>query len=224
MIPTIAIVRETTRLTDTFVASYARAQQIQVTRDFAPIWDLDATVIHVSPGDAVPPDAWVVALLDNSDQADALGYHDLTEAGSPLSKVFVADALDDGLAWTVTASHEVLEMLADPRINGTVTIGDTEYALEVCDAPEDDRFSYPVEGHHLSAFVTPAWFDLLGKAPFTFPAVSMITAPLMLAPGGYIGRRAMGGAWAQVMADEAGPRQVKRGSSRTGRRFGVAAA
>jgi hypothetical protein len=35
------------------------------------------------------PDSWWLVFLDNSDQAGALAYHDLTNEGLPLSKVFV---------------------------------------------------------------------------------------------------------------------------------------
>jgi hypothetical protein len=35
------------------------------------------------------PDGWWLVFLDNSDQAGALAYHDLTNEGLPLSKVFV---------------------------------------------------------------------------------------------------------------------------------------
>jgi len=49
-------------------------------------------------------------ILDDSDQAGALGYHDLTSDGLPIGKVFAASDLKAGTSWTVTASHELLEM------------------------------------------------------------------------------------------------------------------
>ena len=60
--------------------------------------------------------------LDDSDQASALGYHDMTSEGLPLGKVFGTTNLKFGTNWTVTASHELLEMLGDPSINLTVFI------------------------------------------------------------------------------------------------------
>lgn len=57
----------------------------------------------------------------------------------PLGKVFAGTDLKYGYTWSVTASHELLEMLADPNINLTVLLQNSEtagtlYAYEVCDA------------------------------------------------------------------------------------------
>jgi hypothetical protein len=42
--------------------------------------------------------------------------------GFPIGKVFAASDLKAGTSWTVTASHELLEMLGDPNINLTVFV------------------------------------------------------------------------------------------------------
>ena len=60
---------------------------------------------------------WQISVTDNPDQAGALGYHELTSRGTPLGKVFAGLDLQSGGSWTVTLSHELLEMLADPWIN-----------------------------------------------------------------------------------------------------------
>lgn len=219
-VPTIAFVIETTLLTPALVRSYVAAQQVQLDRDLYPIWGLTARCIFIEDGQTPPPGAWVCAFLDNSDQANALGYHDVTEDGLPVMKVFVADTISDRVAWSVTASHEVIETLGDPNIDQVVDVDNTEYARELCDAPEDDRFSYPVDGFHLTAFVTPSWFDPGGVYPFTFPPVSQITTPFGLAEGGYIGQRTLpNGQWVQRLAARHSARQVKRAESRTMRRF-----
>jgi hypothetical protein len=44
-----------------------------------------------------------------------VGYHDLTNEGLPLGKVFAGSDMVNGYNWTVTASHELLEMLIDRR-------------------------------------------------------------------------------------------------------------
>lgn len=229
MTPTIVFVRETTLLTDAMVEAYVAAQQIQITRDFAPIWGIDAKCIIVLTGQPIPTDAWQVLLLNHTDQAGALGYHEtVTPNGLPRAKPFIADALADGVAWSVTCSHEVLEMLADPEINKVIDAvqdGATyEYAWEVCDAPEDDSFSYPINGFHMSAFVTPSWFNTTGAPPFVFPASVPITRPFALAEGGYIGVREVAPqatGWTQRFAmGEPGRRALnKTPTSRTMRRM-----
>lgn len=225
IIPTIAFMRVTDLLTDALVQHYMAAQQIQITRDYVPIWGSGARCIFVPKGHTIPKGTWQCALLDQSDEPNALGYHDLTDDGLPLMKVFVGDAMRDGLAWTITTSHEILETLADPWIDNTIPITidgvSYQFAREICDAPEDDQFAYSINGVQVSDFVTPSWFDPEGKAPFTFR--NTIHAPFTLAEGGYIGVREMlptPGEWTQRMAQGApGTRTIKGPSSRTMRRF-----
>jgi hypothetical protein len=136
----------------------------------------------------------------------ALGYHDLNPAGYPISKVFAKSDLDYGTSWTNTVSHELLEMLADPNINKTAQVQDPGtgrdvfYAIEVCDAPEADRYGYLINNTLVSDFVFPSWFQPFGRAPFDH--CNHITAPFQLMPGGYIGKydSAQGG-WTQVTAE-----------------------
>lgn len=224
MIPLIACYRETTLLTDALVQAWMAAEQIAISRDFAQHWG-DAQLVFIPPGKAIPPEAWQCVFFDHSDQADALGYHTLTQANLPILKIFVKDALADGENWNVTADHEVKETIADPFINQSVAAIEDgvawEYGLEVCDACEDDRWAYPVNGHMMSAFCTPAFFGRGGTA-LTFPLVPQITVPFELADGGYLPRRQISpvpGSWTQLMARVPGSRMVKRPTSRTLRRF-----
>lgn len=224
----IAYLRETSCLTDPLVMAYVAAQQIQIDRDFRPLWPGDQVeCLFVPPGGNIPDGAWQVLLLDNSDMAEALGYHDATgPGGAPRSKVFVADDLRNGVNWTVTASHETLEMLADPQIDQTTqaTIDGVtyEYPMEVCDCCEDDQFAYPINGVHLTDFALRSWFNPNDAGPYTFRGT--VNAPLTLADGGYTGRREvapMAGLWSQVFAQGVrGARTVKGPASRTMRRFG----
>jgi hypothetical protein len=222
-IPVICVYTHTGLLPANLIQAWVAAAQIALTRDFAPHWS-NAQLRYVAPGGPIEPDWWQLVFFDHSDQAGALGYHDVTRSGQPLGKVFIQDCLDDKENWNVTSLHETYEMIVDPNINQTVpvTIDGVawEYSKEVCDAPEDDRFGVRVAGHLASNFVLPSWFDPAGTAPFTGYPCPEITAPFMLASGGYAGRRQMpGGEWQQDFARIAGPRQIKKVSSRTLRRF-----
>jgi hypothetical protein len=207
----IAIVNASTTVTDTEVVPVVAALQVQVDRDYTPIWHTQAKITFYPKGQNPPADAWQLALLDNSDLAGALGYHDITPNGQPLGKSFVGTDKQYGLSWSITTSHELLEMLTDPWINLTVfdQITDTGgrlYAYEVCDACEDDSFGYDINGVMVSDFVTPAWFEgwrVTNSTMFDFK--KHITAPYMLLSGGYIsyfdvGR---GNGWQQLNADAA---------------------
>lgn len=224
-VPSIAIYSVTGLLPIHLIQAWMPAAQLAIDRDFAPHWS-GATLRYAAPGTPIQADEWRLVFVDHADQADALGIHDLTDTGLPIMKIFFADVIADKANWQVTATHEIFEAVVDPLLNQTVRVTidgiEYEYAKEVADAPEDDRWGQRVGGHLASNFVTPSWFDPNGKPPFTGYPCAQITAPLMLADGGYIGRREVApaaGEWQQVMARIAGSRQIKKPGSRTLRRF-----
>jgi hypothetical protein len=189
----IAVVNQSTVVKDADVATWTAALQTQVSRDFLPIWGVDATLTAFPQGQNPPAGSWALGIFDTSDQADALGYHDITPDGLPLGKVFAKSTLDDGGTVSVTASHELLEMLGDPDINLIAELDDSSgaptkfYAYEVCDACEDDQFGYNINGVLVSDFVFPAYFESFRQANSTqFDYGKQITAPFTLLAGGYI--------------------------------------
>src|SRR5437763_912510 len=116
----VAVINHYAKLSDADVEKVVDALQKQVHRDFAPAWGVDADLVFCSAGETPPEEAWQLVILDNSDQAGALGYHDLTSSGLPLGKVFAGTDEQYGQKWSITASHELLEMLGDPDINLSV--------------------------------------------------------------------------------------------------------
>jgi len=206
----ISVINESTVLTDADVIPVVAALQQQVTNDFRPAWGVDAELTMVTQGAQPAPGNWWLVILDDSDQAGALGYHDLTADGLPLGKVFAASDLKFGTSWTVTASHELLEMLGDPNINLTVFVQNanttgTLYAYEVCDACEDDSFAYPIDNVLVSDFVYPAWFeDFRTQGSTQFDRMNQIQNPLQLLKGGYIGvfNVSDGSGWQQQTAEK----------------------
>lgn len=190
----IDILNQSTEASDQTIKWLTAALQIQVHRDFAPIWGIDAVLTFVPKGSTPNPAHWQLVFLDDADQAGALGYHELTSTGLPLGKIFVRTTEEDGAAWSVTASHELLEMLGDPYANSAVLMLDntgtagTAYAYEVCDACEDDSFSYVINEFKVSDFVTPEWFEPAGTAPgVALDFMRHISSPFQLLSGGYIG-------------------------------------
>lgn len=191
MVPMIAVVRHSNEITDDDALRFSAAFQNQVTRDFAATHGPDAVVSFYTNGMRVPSGAWLLALLDDSDQADALGYHEATRHGLPLGKVFVRTTKRDGGIWTVAGSHEGLEMLGDPFVNKVATVdgphGMRLYAYEVADAPEADELGYEIDGVRVSDFVTPEWFDPRTPSHTITSFARNLRGPLSLAKGGYIG-------------------------------------
>jgi hypothetical protein len=227
----VSVLNQSQSLTDDQVSQAVPALQAQVSNDFAPAWGIDADVTFV-PGSQPAPGSWALAIFDNSDQAGALGYHDLTAEGLPLGKVFAGADIQYGLQWTITASHELLEMLADPDIDLTVFMQPDDrtgrvYAYEVCDACEADNYGYAINGTMVSDFVFPAWFESFRTSGSTqFDKQNQIQKPFDLLPGGYIGifDVTAGTGWTQLTAAHgrhgkgARPERARVGSRRERRR------
>jgi len=196
----IAIVNESTVLTDAEVALTTKALNKQLTTDFNPRWGTNAHCYFYPAGHAVPATAWELHILDDSDVAGALGYHDVTAAGLPLGKVFAKTDQKYGLSWTVTASHEILEMVLDPECVRAAQTGAQQFvAFEMCDPCEADKFGYLIDGIMVSDFVLPNYFTPGDPGPYDFG--QHITAPLQLLPGGYIGMWTPSSGWTQKTAE-----------------------
>lgn len=206
-VPRVAVVNESTKVSNASVYNWVKGLQFQVHNHFAPLWGVDAVVVATLRA-GIKPYNWVLAILDNSDQADALGYHDLTAAGQPIMKAFVDDSNTAGVPVSSVASHELLETLADPWMeslelqdngNGTGRL----YMQEVCDPVEGD--SYNIWGVAVSNFVTPWWFGQISSSR-KYDFLDKLTAAFTMTPGGYFGYRDITstglGAWEQSFADE----------------------
>jgi hypothetical protein len=216
----ISIINASTVLSDKDVHPVVQALQHQVTNDFRPAWGVDAELKFIPEGHTPPAGTWWLTLLDDSDQAGALGYHDLTPDGLPIGKVFAGTDLKFGSSWSVTASHELLEMLGDPNINLTVLVqtndtAGTLYAYEVCDACEDDSLGYNIGSVLVSDFVFPSWFEnFRAQGSTQFDQQEAIDAPLKLVAGGYIGAFdiSAGSGWHQVTAQTRAKETARRGN------------
>ena len=189
----VSVINASTAVTDEECAALTAALQIQVSRDFAPAWGTDATLVFVPKTGTPAPGTWWLSILDRTDRLGVAGHHETTSEGLPLAKCFAATDKMFGLKWTVTASHELLEMLSDPYINLTVFVHPepgkgTLYAYEICDACEDDSFSYDINGIAVCDFVYPAYFEA-ARAPNSarFDHRNKLTGPVpALLKGGYI--------------------------------------
>ncbi len=191
-----------TNLDDRDVERGVAALQQQVREDFGPVWgvEVELTVVPKRCVRERHPGHWGLILLDDEKKGDdyedpVLGYHDLTRDGLPLARVFV-NRVPQGQDWTHVASHELLEMLADPDTNATVydhpdALTALFYAREVCDPVGAYENGYPRGGRHVSDFVFPTWFERGASARSSeavrFDECRRTRAPFEILPGGYIG-------------------------------------
>jgi hypothetical protein len=195
--PIVTIVNYATVPLPFTVAELAVALQAYCNNCLAPEWAVSCTVQVLDPPPAVVDlnaalvGKWGLIISDNSDQADALGYHLLGDDGEPRGFCFAETTLADGEFFSATCSHEFAEMLCDPdcdSMKGPINKQHVFYILEVCDAVENTSFL--INGLQMSNFVTREWFNpasgmaIPPNAKFDF--MGQLTKPLQLQAGGYV--------------------------------------
>ncbi len=189
----LAVINRSTRIDNSTVQAIAASCAAQLKLHVAPIWSMvPAPVVFYARPDEVPTKADLLVVLDDPDQADALGYHDETPEGAPYARTFVSPVLDHGgtpltggLSVSSVASHEVCEWFGDQFVNLWVddASGD-EYALELCDPVEAD--SYELDGVAVSNFVTKRYFDVRAPKESQFDYLNKLTEPFSMTSGGYL--------------------------------------
>lgn len=191
----IYVVNRSTLVTDTDVRAWTAACGRQIKENVAPAYGLPVRrVKFLSHTSHAPAGAWVLVVLDDADQAGALGYHSETADGRVYGRVFAQPCLQYGVPVSTTLSHEVVETFCDPDVDKWVDTGrGYSVAYEACDPVEGD--SYQIDGVAVSDFVLPSWYgqpngdarypQSLTRWCTTAPALQ----PFDLAAGGYYVRR-----------------------------------
>jgi hypothetical protein len=181
--PTIACFNKATVALGVDLDALIAAMQIYIDEYVFPVWGASAKLVKTTD---FQKGAWAMVFLDNADQPDALAYHDLTPDGLPEAKVFVETTLADKQLVSVSASHELVEMLVDPAINMMTTGPDPKatYAYESADPVEE--LSFPVNDIQMSDFVYPAYFENFHKpGSVQFDHLNKVTKPFQILSGGY---------------------------------------
>lgn len=148
-----------------------RAINRQIAEDFEPYWSFGATLrlegrSRKRPRKQDPADMRGEAVIYVWDEADAkqgVSYHDRNHRGIPYGFVFVQLSAELGEAWSVTLSHEALEMVADPENNLYVLGPDPDnpklnvfHWFEMCDPVQAE--TYEIDQIEVSNFVLPLYF------------------------------------------------------------------
>src|ERR1700747_3255210 len=100
----IGLVAETDQISASELTRVAAALQKQVTRDFEQIWGVQADVSAFAKLEDVPIDYWPVIVQDDINTPGAAGVHE-DQNRQPFALVQFSNE------WSLTASHETLEML-----------------------------------------------------------------------------------------------------------------
>lgn len=193
------------KLKDEAVQEVIRAINRQITQDFEPYWSFGAELRLEGKSGPQPtkqslPDMRgdaVIYLWDGSDVPGAIGYHDANNSGIPYGFVFTDISAQIGEPWSVTLSHEALELIGDPEANLLVMGPHPAHPariafhwFEMCDAVQNEQ--YDIDGVKVSNFVLPLYFtvnnetgsrnDFLGRA---YGGKSLVS--FNINPGGYVG-------------------------------------
>jgi hypothetical protein len=167
------------------LAEVAAVLDLQVTRDVSRYWDVQATVQHVPYRSHIPQSVWPIFVVDKLARGE--GAFRTTAMHQPFAKVAL------GPTWTIDASRAVVEMIVDPSGNrlhvapaveiqhdeAVDTPGELAYLVCAC-APCPDDFAYGIDGHAVSDFVTPEYYDDGRRFSFT----GAIARPRQLVTGG----------------------------------------
>lgn len=147
---------------------------------------MSATVDAFPTLEDVPIGYWPMLIKDDIGFKGAAGIH-LDKDGQPFALITFSDS------WSLTASHEMLEMLADPWGNRLIPgqspkpgQGRVEFLCEIADPPEAEEFGYTVNDILVSDFYTPHFFDPQTTTGARYSFTGAIKNPREVLRGGYI--------------------------------------
>jgi len=162
--PGIAVRNRTTSISDDQLRTIVGAVQVQVDRDFYPIWLTRADIRFVD-SDSDVGTMWQVSVVDAVPGGFQESEHSFDiAAGKPFATVYATT----NHPLSTAISHEILEMLANPWLGRASVVADSSPGVlfdvvyvEVCDPVA--WYTYPVDPEHgdftqVSDFVMPAWF------------------------------------------------------------------
>ena len=185
----LALVVEAPTVSPRATMEIAAALQRQLSRDVGPIWEVNATIDAFAALEHVPPGYWPIIVGDHWAGVEAVGMHvDLD--GQPFALVEVSPS------WSLTASHEVIEMVTDPWGNRTVPGGSpmqgqglADILVEICDPVGGAGCAYTVNGYLVSDFVTPNYYDPIPAAGVRYSFTGALDGPRRVQEGGYLSWR-----------------------------------
>lgn len=192
--PTINIIDRSTLLDDKDFQLMVEACKAQLEQHVAPMWLRGSWNIVVNQPEEV---GYPIVIIDDPDQAGALGYHTKSPCGKVWGRVFVRPIIDGkglmlsgSLSVSAVLSHEIIEAYCDPDVNLWSDRGDgLLIAYEACDPVENDVYEIETKSGtkvSVSNFVLPAWFDSLAPEGAKLDFMAQLNKPFTMSKGGYM--------------------------------------
>jgi hypothetical protein len=182
----VAVVSEVEGHDMSDVARVTAALQRQAVRDLWPIWRVHANVSAFPRLEDVPVGYWPMIVETDINTPGAAGVHE-DKDGQPFALITMSDS------WSLTASHEMLEMLVDPFGRRLIPgrspkagQGRVEFLVELCDPCEAASLAYTVNDILVSDFLTPHFYDPVAAPGVRYSFTGAITKPREILKGGYI--------------------------------------
>jgi hypothetical protein len=189
-------------VSDAEVQTVIGAVNRQIADDFEPYWSMGARLrlegrSGKQPTPQTPPELRgdaIIYLSDQIDVAGALGYHDANNNGIPYGFVLMDLSAQLGEPWSVTLSHEALELIGDANVNqfaagphpdpsqsGRIVF----HWYEMCDAVQAE--AYERDGIAVSNFLLPLYFTIGDEPGSRNDFLGSGVPSFGVDPGGYIG-------------------------------------
>jgi hypothetical protein len=183
----IAIVADTTSIAREQLERVVAAIQTQVSRDFAPVWDVDARLlVHEQTAD-VPDGMWSITVADDIGAEGRLAFQTEDAGGRPYGMVLFSEN------WPHSVSHICLELLAAPHSDRVASgpspkprQGEVQFVVQTCDPCTAPEFGYEIDGVAVCDFCTPAFYNPASGSQTKLDHTGALRVPLSVAPFGYL--------------------------------------
>jgi hypothetical protein len=172
-------------------------------------WERKPIDIEFMPGTPTAPLGWTpLVAFEEPGQHDigVLGYHDVDEQGRPYGRAFrscipngtvLHDPSGGGASLADVLAHEAAEMALDilanayqdgPFVDPQTGKSYSQVAVELADPVQELSYTIEVDGQlvGVSDFIYPSWFNRKARGGEKYDHLGKLTAPLTLAPGGYV--------------------------------------
>lgn len=179
----IYIINKTLRYTNNDISNLvSKIQQSEFLKQFCKDWNINIpNLIYVRIGWPINPNNININIFDNN--PNKRSYHSAMN-GIPFANIFCDPKINN---LSILLTHELFELLINPKMQETFKFQNQIYLKEVCDPVSNNYFLY--DNFKITDWVLPIWFDetnnLLNQKPINHLNTLQKTFELS-AEGGYM--------------------------------------